>query len=113
MEWWEKLATIASIGFLIQIIKWLLDTLNITDNIGKSMALLISSIAAILIVITIILHQTQKELSKIKRHLKNRELKKRKDTMTNNKKGMIDARILLVVMALVFLYLIIQKIWFT
>ncbi|MAG78036.1 hypothetical protein CL616_01595 [archaeon] len=105
MKWLEIIGVIVALGALLQLINWILDSLGFQENIGEPLVFILSFIFTFLIIITIILVQLQINHNKIKRLLKKNHSIIKRDKMLN-KKGMIDARILLILLVLFFLYLI-------
>ena len=102
MKWWEILGVIVAVGVLIQLLNWTFGFVNIEN---EPLRFLISTIYALLIVIILIQYQTQDDIRKMKDFLNNKEFVDYRNKMFN-KKGIIDPRILWIILALVILYLL-------
>ena len=113
MKWLESIGVILSFGGLIQLFKWILDSLNIkpTEN---TLTVFIASIFSLQLITILLLDQMQKENNEMKEFLKTKGFVENRsvlDKMINNK-GSIDARILWLLAALIILYLL-YKLFFT
>ena len=102
----ETIGVILAIGGLIQFINWIFVVSGIEKNIGGIISFFLSFIFTFLIIISIILYQHDLKIRKVTREFIND--KNDKLAMPINKKGMIDIdpRVLLIVIALLFLYLL-------
>ena len=107
MKWWEILGVIVGVGALIQILNWFFSFMNIEND---SLSFLISTIYALLVIIILIQYQNQKDTKEITDFLKEKGFKKEEgfvnDMFKKNKRGVIDPRILWIIIILIILYLL-------
>ena len=108
MKWGEILGVIVGIGALIQILNWIFGFVGLIDD---SLRFLISSVYALLIIILFIQYQSLSDMKKMKDFLNTKGFKDNRRKMFSNKKGVIDPRILWIVIALVILYLLWKSIF--
>ena len=117
MKWHENLAMLLGVGGLTQLIKWIFDTLKIDESFNSTATLFLSAIFSLLIVILLLLDQLQKENEKIKDFLKTKGFQDEESIFNKmlklNKAGRfeIDAKVLLVFIVLLFLYLILKSLF--
>lgn len=106
---------ILSYGALVQFMKWIFDSINVQDYFVKTLSFFFANISAVLIILGIAVYSLQKRSNKIEKILKQRGLMKMEEQMTLNlmkriigKKGFfdVDARFILIVMALLILWLL-------
>ena len=103
----ETVGIILSFGGLVQLFKWILDSLRIkpTEDI---LTILIASIFSLQLLIILFFNQIDQDNKKIKEFLKTKgfiEERYNLGKMIGNKKGNIDSRILWIPVALIILYL--------
>lgn len=105
----EYLGLVVSYGAFVQFIKWILDSLNFQENSIGLLSFLFSNVFALLSISIFLVYQMQKEHNVIKKLLKKEGiLKEEKEGFMANvigKRGEIDARALLVIIALLLIYL--------
>jgi len=69
MKIWEIIGTIVGVGAIIQFIKWILDSIGITQSIGNVFTFFLSSIFTLLILIIISINQMYKQIKEIREFL--------------------------------------------
>ena len=111
MKFLESTGIILSFGGLIQLFKWILDVSNIkpTEN---TLTFFFACIFSLQVTIILFLSQIQRENNQMKEFLKTKGFVENGslfDKMMNNKKAAFDARILWVLIALIFLYLLYKR----
>jgi tetrahydromethanopterin S-methyltransferase subunit E len=105
MKWGETVAVLAGVLLMIQFFYWSITIFDINNNIESSLIFLLAVILSMLVVIVLIEYQNQREIKKINSFLKLDELDNT-IKMIKEKRGMIDPRILWVVLALAILFLL-------
>jgi hypothetical protein len=69
----ENIGVILAIGGLIQLINWILKVVNITGQIGEIVSFFLSSIFALIIILSIVIYDQQKEILLLKKEFINQE----------------------------------------
>ncbi len=107
MKWQESLTLFLGIGGLVQLIKWILDSLNI--DFSTTINFFLASIFALQLISIFILINIQRDQKIMKEFLKSIGFKDEEgviNKMFKNKKAELDARVLLLFAILVILYLL-------
>jgi hypothetical protein len=112
MKWLEWLGGIMSFLLFTQLIKWILDSLGMKESVGEPLVFFLSAIFSLLTIIVLILTQQHRKIKEMEEFLKKKGLKVKKsfiEKMINNKKnkkGVVDPRILWIIIAIIILYLL-------
>lgn len=109
MKWWEILGVITSIIFLIKFFYLAINIFDANNTLSQSLVFLLSSIFSVLMIVILIEYQNQKEIGKIKDFLNLDDLENRRNKMVKNRRGVIDPRILWIILALIILFLLFKS----
>ena len=112
----EILGMILVFGGIVQLIKWMLDSLGVNNLVGETLTFLISIIFTTLIVIVVIQIQQNKGIKRLEARLKIKEEKgfiEKTMEKIKGKKGMvIDPKILFWILIIILFYLFLKSLGF-
>ena len=108
----QFISFVISYGALVKLINWSLNSLKFQENSAYTLSFFLSNILALIAIIIFVVYQLQKDAEKTKSILKSKGYLKEEDLTGGfmnkliGKRGYVDARMLLVIVALLIIWLL-------